>query len=137
MAVPFLPGLLINVIGNAVGEAVKQAARNPNIPLQPSEAPAVAVEVTKDVVQQIQTDPKFKDLSDRIAHVTSTEGFFQSRANWSMLISLVSPAIAVAVGYNMPVEYQVAAGGVLWFAGNAVSAFFARRARTATKPLGA
>lgn len=132
-----LPGLLINVIGSVVGEAVKQVAQNPNVPIEEKHAAIVAGEVAGQVVGQLQEDPRIKDLQARIEHVTSTEGFFQSRANWSMLISLVSPAVALAVGYNVRPEYQVAAAAILWFAGNGAAAYMARRARTATKPLGA
>lgn len=134
--IPGLPGMLVNVIGAAVGEAVKRVAADPTKPLLPAEAPVVSREVTRQVVEQIKTDPMIRDLTARIEHVTSTEAWYQSRANWSAIVAGLTPVIA-ATGYNLAPDDQVFVATALALVGNAIAAYLARRARTAKKPLGA
>lgn len=127
---------LQELIGGAIGKAVREVSRDPSVPLPEVSAPAVAAEVAGKVVDILQSDPRVKDLEDRIAHVASSEAWYQSRANWSAIIAGLTPLAALA-GYNLAAEDQVVVAGVLAFVGNAIASYLARRARTATKPLGA
>lgn len=85
--------------------------------------------IAQEIAQKALAKPEVK-------HLASAESSpWQSRANWSALVSIVSPLLAV-VGYAVTPDYAEAVAGALWLIGSLISAYLARRARTATKPLG-
>lgn len=124
--------LIVPAIVGAVTEAIIKESQRPEVPVDPRDAARVAAAVTRTVAE----DPKVKEIEQRVAHVTSTEPWYKSRANWSAIVAGLTPIIAL-LGYNLAPEDQATIAGVLTIAGNAVAAYLARRARTATKPLGA
>ena len=131
-----LPLILTDLIGHAVGRAIREVSRDPAVPLSEVAAPQVAAEVAGKVAEIIRADPQVKEIEGRIAHVTSTEAWYQSRANWSAIVSGLTPMVAI-VGYNLSPEDQITVAGVCVAIGNLVALYLARRARTAKKPLGA
>lgn len=130
--IPFIPSILFNVIAAAVGRAVNEAAAAPSNDLKPSQSPALI----RDVVAQVAADPALQELASRVAHATSTEAWYQSRSNWSAIVAGVTPLLAIA-GYNLAPDDAAIVAGVLAVIGNGIAMYLARRARTASKPLGA
>ncbi|WP_243368847.1 hypothetical protein [Microvirga solisilvae] len=128
MAAPALATILPKLIFGAVLDTIQDSIKNPAIPLESKLPAQVSAATAREIVERVQQTPE-------IQHLQSTEDFFRSRANWSTLVSLVAPAVALAIGYNIPAEYQIAAGALCWYGGNLVAAYLSRRARTATKPL--
>ncbi|MEZ0169952.1 hypothetical protein [Microvirga sp. TS319] len=108
------------------GRVADGLAKSPYIPVERKDAPVVRQEVA-EVLQ--------KEIAPVMEHLTSTEPWYRSRANWSAIVAGLTPLIAIA-GYNLAPEDQATIAGVLTLAGNLVAAYLARRARTATKPLG-
>lgn len=131
-----LKSVLEDVLPNLIGVAMASAAANPRVPLDRYQAPRVAQEVAQSVVDQIQDNPEIKDLTARVEHLTSSESWYQSRANWSAIVSGLTPLLAIA-GYNLSPEDQALVAAALGIAGGWLASYLARRARTATKPLGA
>lgn len=131
-----LSTILTNTIGAVVSEAIGRAAQKPEVPLDPAQAPFVAADVAPEVVDALRNDPRIKDLEQRVEHLTSTEAWYSSRANWSAIVAGLTPLAAIA-GYNLAPEDQIAIAALLGFVGNTIAAYLARRARTASKPLGA
>lgn len=141
-------GIVGGAVASAVGKAIAQAAaevigqalRPQPVPdphgagglYVPGEAPRVTAaernELAQEIAQKALTKPEIK-------HIASSESPWKSRANWSAMISVAAPIVA-AFGYAVAPEYQEAIAGSLWLIGSLISAYLARRARTATKPLG-
>lgn len=121
IANPVIMGAIVEAITTALGKA----AQTPGTPLQPADVPVVVPEVVKE----IQKLPE-------VQHATNTEAhWWQQRSKWAALFALATPAVAAVTGYTIPTELQeVAITGVLGV-GNAIAAYLAYRAGTATKPL--
>lgn len=117
------------IIGSLL-QAIVMAAAKAEVPI----APEQASQVTAEVVQELQKIPQFQ-------HVASTEEWYQSRANWSAIIGVATALgtpILTVVGVKwdwFTPEFSAALATSLATAGGLIAAFFARRARTATKPL--
>lgn len=96
-------------------------------------------QLKEELLEELKKSPEYQ-------HATSAEAWYQSRANWSAIISVLTPIAAIG-GYTLsstsaeclalageaagPVFAAITASvGGLW------AAFLARRARTATRPLG-
>lgn len=117
-----------NAIGSAVNKALTKADHNQQVPVQiPTQERQIIVQ---EAVQDAMREPELQ-------HLTNNEtSWYQKRSNWSAIIGGLAPILAIA-GFNLSPEtgeYIAAAlgvGGGLW------AAYLARRAGTATKPLGA
>ena len=118
-----LPGIIERVVGGMISD--------PTVPIQ-SQAPTVAIEEARERVQEeLRRVPELQ-------HVTNTEThWWQKRSRLASILAVVTPIIAGVTGYNVSPEMQEIAVGGIVLVGNAISAFLAYRAGTATKPLGA
>jgi hypothetical protein len=95
----------------------------------PPPRPAVEQQaVAKEVAEKVVNIPEIK-------HLASTESPWRSRAHWAMVVSLVAPVLALG-GLQLAPEYLDGIAQIGWLAANAVAAYLAYRARTATRPLG-
>lgn len=119
------PNLIIKAVAAAANAALSAANQSPSVPV--SMGPATQAAIAQEIVERVEADPG-------VQHVTSTEEWYQSRANWSAIVGALTPIVAIA-GYNLTPEYQEATGLLLGTAGGWVAAYLARRARTASKPL--
>jgi len=113
-----------------VRKAVESAALDPSISIEKSAVPAV----TDRVVDRVEPI---------IEHFTSTEDWYRSRANWAAIISFLTPILGWIVlkvtgtewvGVSQQDADMVAL--ILSTIGGFVASYLARRARTATRPLG-
>ena len=136
MATPNLQNILASTIGAVVGQAVKEVAHRPDVAIDPAQASEVAAALAPVAVEYLQNDPRLKEIEERVAHLTSTEAWYQSRANWSAIVSGLTPLLAIA-GYNLAPEDQALIAAALAIGGGWLASYLARRARTASKPLGA
>lgn len=121
------PNLIIKAVAAAANAALSAANQSPAVPV--SMGPATQAAIAQEIVERVEADPG-------VQHVTSTEEWYQSRANWSAIVGGLTPIVAL-LGYNLTPEYSDATGLLLATAGGWVAAYLARRARTASKPLGA
>lgn len=116
-----------NAIGAAVNKALVKADADPVVPVkipQP-ERQIIVQEAIHDAFQEPE-----------LQHLTNMEtAWYQKRSNWSAIISGITPVLAIA-GFNLSPEMgeYIAAG--LGIVGGLWAAYLARRAGTATKPLG-
>ena len=122
-----LAAAVANAIGGAITNALNRANANPQTPttISPVEKSEIVQEATREAMQQPE-----------LQHLTNNEtAWYQKRSNWSAIISAVTPVLAIA-GFNLSPEMgeYIAAG--LGVAGGLWAAYLARRAGTATKPLG-
>lgn len=137
-AVPFLGTLIgaaasplaaavANAIGSAVNKALTKADHDPQTPVQ------VPQQEKQIIVQEAVRDALG---SPELQHLTNNEAaWYQKRSNWSAIIGGITPFLAIA-GFNLSPEMgeYIAAG--LGIAGGLWASYLARRAGTATKPLG-
>lgn len=123
---------LAQAVGNAIGSAVNKALTRANesastpVTVPAQEKQIIVQEAVQDALQQ----PELK-------HLTGTEtNWYQKRSVWSAIISGVTPFLAIA-GFNLSPEMgeYIAAG--LGIVGGLWASYLAKRAGTATKPLGA
>lgn len=120
-----------NVVANAIGAALNKALTSVN------DNPAMPVQISqreKQIIVQEAISEAFQQ--PELQHLTNMEAkWYQKRSVWSAIISGVTPFLAIA-GFNLSPEMGewIAAG--LGIAGGLVASYLARRAGTATKPLG-
>lgn len=119
--------VIIRAVTSAALAALSEADRSSAVPV--SMAPSTQETIAQSIVAKVEANPG-------IQHVTSTEEWYQSRANWSAIVGALTPVVAL-LGYNLTPEYAEAVALLLGTAGGWVAAYLARRARTASKPLGA
>ena len=116
-----------NAIGSAVNQALTKADHDPSVPVQiPQQERQVIVQ---DAIHDAFQQPELQ-------HLTNTEvAWYQKRSNWSAIVAAVTPVLAIA-GFNLSPEMGEYLAAGLGLLGGAVASYLARRAGTATKPLG-
>lgn len=105
------------VVVGAVRGAVRSAV--------PQELPAA---IQERIVERVIAAPELQ-------HAVSIEPWYQSRSNWAAIISIATPIVSI-IGFALSPEEQIAVAGFLSASGGLWAAYLARRARTASKPLG-
>jgi hypothetical protein len=117
-----------NAIGSAVNQALTQATANPGMQTQVPqiEKQIIVQEAVRDAFQQPE-----------LQHLTNSETrWYQKRSVWSAIVSGLTPFLAIA-GWNLSPEMGEYLAAGLGIAGGLVASYLAKRAGTATKPLGA
>jgi hypothetical protein len=128
-------GLAMSPLGALVGKAIMDAATRALQQADKAQSPVVVPPVDRAVIaqeiaQEALHDPALQHLANSETH------WYQKRSNWSAIIGALTPVLAIA-GFNLSPELgeYIAAG--LGIVGGLWAAYLARRAGTATKPLGA
>lgn len=123
-------------LANAVQQAIAGAALSvlTSANANPAVGTHVPVQERQEIAREISAAAQ---ASPEIRHLTSTETSpWQSRAHWSMIASIIGPAVGLA-GLKLAPEYLEGVATVGWLLCSAWAAYAAYRARKATKPLGA
>jgi hypothetical protein len=115
------------VLFQAVQKALAQADKAPNaVVVPPVEREVIATEIVQDALR----DPALQHLTNSETH------WYQKRSVWSAIIAALAPLLALA-GYNLSPESGEYIAAFLGIVGGLVASYLAKRAGTATKPLGA
>lgn len=119
-------------------EAVQDTAANPNNPLSQTAVQVSKGEIAQNVANAIQASPELQ-------HALSTEPWYQSRANWSAILGAVTALSSVQYLFTkftgiewtgIPAADMEAYSAILALVCGTAGGYLARRARTATRPLG-
>lgn len=122
-----LGAILANAIAKAAQTALAGHDQSPNaVVVPPVERQVIAQEIARDVLQ-----------TPELQHIAGTEThWYQKRSVWSAIVSGVTPFLAIA-GFNLSPEMGEYLAAGLGIAGGLIASYLAKRAGTATKPLGA
>lgn len=135
MGFPFAPVVigaalkskLPQIVFDSVIDAISTINANPRVPIEIKD-PRVVEQLAQAVTKKVEQAPEVK-------HQASTEKWWQKRSNWSWIVSVIlAPTLGLA-GYTLSAEHQEWIALGLFYAGNLISGYLARRAGTATKPL--
>lgn len=124
-----LPFMIIE----ALGSAIRDAAADPAVPLEPRNAPAIE----DDLTARLGAHPRFREAADHLAHATNEEPWYRSRVTWGAVVAGAA-SVASAFGLVLGPEDRDLLVGVLTAAGGFFGAALTLYGRwIARRPLGA
>jgi hypothetical protein len=121
------------MIIEALGSAIRDAAADPTVPLEPSDASAIE----EDLAVRLGADPRLREAADHLAHATNHEPWYQSRVTWGAVVAGAA-SVASAFGMVLGPDDRDLLVGVLTAAGGLFGAALTLYGRwIARRPLGA
>jgi hypothetical protein len=127
------PSLLPFMIVEALGSAIRDAAVDPAVPLEPRDAAAIE----EDLAARLGADPRLREAADHLAHATNDEPWYQSRVTWGAVVEGAA-SVASAFGLVLGPDDRDLLVGLLMAAGGLFGAALTLYGRwIAHRPLGA
>lgn len=114
--------------------AVSNAAGRQDNDLSQTAVSNAAPVIRQEVERKVRNDPQ-------LAHLTSSEPWWQSRANWAAVITGLTPILLWMLGlfgvegFEIKPETLLVLSAALATVSNWIASYMARRARTASTPL--